>query len=271
MTKSRVRRLESPDEKHARRLVEHGLSVERGTPVVLEFWDDNSEDGRHDYWVDPVKRWGALEVTTLADQGTITDLMHWQRRGPGDTRQFGGLAKAWQLMIDPSVNARAVMENVAQWLASLEADDIKSTSRWDTKRLYVHPHPTVWAMVDAGICSVGVLTTLPPGTVLFHYVWSVPSRPDGDPNHVVAVVDQAMSLERHRKDAEKLARSGAAERHLFFRVSSSRLDVMRAFQAGIPTMAPTAGPAITAVWVAVGAEALYWSIAAGWRRFMATA
>ncbi len=46
---------------------------------------------------------------------------------------------------------------------------------------------------------------------------------------------------------------------------------MRAFQAGIPTMAPTAGPAITAVWVAVGAEALYWSIAAGWRRFMATA
>jgi len=73
------------------------------------------------------------------------------------------------------------------------------------------------------------------------------------------------------KDAAKLERSLVPVRHLFLWVDlASRWDVVRAFEEGVPTTAPTVDDRITWVWLAVptenGADVLRWSAPSGWLR-----
>ncbi len=65
----------------------------------------------------------------------MTDLMHWQKVGPGHDVMIPGLAQAWTIMVDPQFNAKALTNGLGEWLQALERDQIVETGRWDSARL----------------------------------------------------------------------------------------------------------------------------------------
>lgn len=102
----------SSDEAAASTIVESVLGQVRGSPVTLEFWDDGSHgDGQHDYWIGP-GRWGALEVTTLADARQANAWWMWAKFGPKppDDR-VEGLTGSWSLLVDQTTKPGALMPN----------------------------------------------------------------------------------------------------------------------------------------------------------------
>jgi hypothetical protein len=135
---------------------------------------------------------------------------------------------------------------------------------------FVTPYPVTNAMVAAGVMIASAVAGPPGGMVSFGYVSDIPSRPAGDPNHIVTAVTDTLTLSRHIADAERLAASGVAVRHLFLWVDPpTRLDLGRAPAEGLPTVAPTVDPRITDVWLGLpdesGFDVLRWSVADGWR------
>jgi hypothetical protein len=176
-------------------------------------------------------------------------------------------------MIDPSFNASALVKGIATWLTSLQAEGITSTSKWDGMRPY--QHPVVAAMVRGGVVQAEAVPGPPAGLVSFGYYTYGKPRPAGDPNHIASALTDILALDRHRKDAAKLAASGASERHLFMWVHPlSRFDVVRPVADAVPTQAPTVDSRITTIWLAIPAgetvELLRWSASASWRRHSAT-
>lgn len=243
-------------------------SGDLGQPVAWDHADTGAAQKMHDFWLVGDGVHEALEITTLMEQGSMTNLAHWQRVGPGYTSMISGLTKAWMIMVDPQVKATALNAGIAGWLQALEHDQITETDCWDSARLGVHPATT--AMVAAGVMSAKSVTGPPPGTVTFLYATEIPSRPAGDPNHITSAVTTAMALPKHVKDAEKLHASGAAVRHLFLWVDPlTRLDIGRALSAGLPTADPVVDPRITEIWLGLPAdtsvEVLRWSTGSGWR------
>jgi len=242
-------------------------SAELRRAVEAEHWDIPPRQGVHDYWVRHGDTREALEVTTLAMQDTITNLMHWQKRGPGFDASVAGLTCSWSILIDQEIKAYGVRAHLAEWLVALEAEGVTSTGRWDTKRVYAHP--VTRALVRAGVMEASTVPGPPAGLVTFFYASSYPSRPAGDPNYIAAALTEILKLERHQGDAAKLGRSAVDERHLFMWVDLSRWDVARAFEAGMPDVAPEIDANITTVWLAVHtgnrADVLRWSTSAGWQ------
>jgi len=262
----------SPDELRAAYSVANLLSDESGEPVTVEPWDIPPHQGRHDFWLHTGTGKVALEVTTLADEADITNRMHWHKRGPGFDLNVPGLASAWTVMIDSSFNANGLVKGIATWLTSLQTEGITSTSKWDGMRPY--QHPVVSAMVRGGMVQAEAVPGPPAGLVSFGYYTNGKPRPAGDPNHIASALTDILALDRHRKDAAKLATSGASARHLFMWVDLSRFDVVRAFDDGVPTSAPTVDSQITTIWLAIPkgetVELLRWSASAGWRHHSAT-
>lgn len=251
----------------ASRIVETVLSAERREQVTTEAWDVPPRQGAHDFWIRTGAGREALEITTLADQDTKTQGMHWRRRGPGFEVTVEGLATAWTIMVDQEFKATLLTENLASWLRALEAEGISKTGLWDGDRRYTHP--VTHGLVTAGVMEASAMPGPPAGLVALAYVAGLKPRPAGDPNHIAKALTEIMTLDRHQKDAAKLGRSGVEVRHLFMWVDMhTRWDVVRAFGEGTPTAPPVIDDNITVVWLAVetaaGAEVLRWSATGGW-------
>ncbi|RSN99942.1 hypothetical protein DMH26_17620 [Streptomyces sp. WAC 05379] len=245
------------------------LAAEHGVVVSHEHWDVPPRQGAHDFWLRYGGRKEALEITTFADQDTKTHAAHWQKRGPGFSTMVEGVTSAWTILVDPGFRAEALTRNLAEWLRALESEGILETGRWDSSR--VDTHPVAAALASAGVMIAQVVSGPPAGLVSLAFASAVPPRAAGDPDHISRALTEVLALERHQKDAAKLERSLVPVRHLFFWIDlTSRLDVVRAFEEGVPTAAPTVDDRITWVWLAVptedGADVLRWSAACGWRR-----
>jgi hypothetical protein len=243
-------------------------SGDLGTAVTWKHADTGAVAKMHDFWLVGNGVREALEITTIADERTRTNLGHWQKRGPGFATTFPGLNQAWTIMVDPTFNAKALKSGLADWLRALEADGITETGRWDSGRLY--GHPVTNAMARAGVIIASAVAGPPAGMISLGYASATPSRPADDPNHVTNAVTNALTLPRHRADAEKLAASGLAVRHLYLWVDPlTRLDMIRALAQGTPTAAPAVDSRITDVWLGLpdesGVGVLRWSAAEGWR------
>lgn len=243
-------------------------SSDLGVPITWIHADTGALQKMHDFWLvgDGVRE--ALEITTLMEQGVMTDLKHWQKVGPGHEVMFPELGRAWTIMVDPRFNAKALTNGLAEWLLALERDQITETGRWDSARLGVHPVTT--ALAATGVMIASSVTSGPPGLVMFGYATGIPSRPAGDPDHVSTAVTMALALPKHIKDAEKLDASGVGVRHLFLWVDSlTRRDIGRALDDGVPTSDPVVDPRITEIWLGLpadtGIEVLRWSEGDGWR------
>lgn len=262
-----------PAEVLASKIVATVLSDERGELVTIEDWDIPPRQGAHDFWLHTSAGREALEITTMAEQDTITHATHWHKRGPGFETTVNGLTSAWILMVDQEVKATLLTENLAEWLRALEAEGIAKTGAWDSERIY--RHPVTNGLAAAGVLEASAVIGPPAGMVVLSYVSSLKPRPAGDPNHVADELTKVLALDRHHKDGAKLGRAGASERHLFMWVDMhSRWDVVRAFDEGDPTTNPVVDSSITSVWLAVptaeGAEVLRWSALHGWRRHTVT-
>ncbi|MEU9213395.1 hypothetical protein AB0D27_37180 [Streptomyces sp. NPDC048415] len=138
---------------------------------------------------------------------------------------------------------------------------ILETGQWDSSRAYTHP--VAAALASAGVMIARAVSEPPAGLFSLGYVSTVPPRTAEDSDHISRALTQVLALERHQKDAAKLERSLAPVRHLFLWVDlASRWDVVRAFEEGEPTTAPTVDDRITWVWLAVptedGADVLRW-------------
>ncbi|WP_327074399.1 hypothetical protein OG196_31650 [Kitasatospora purpeofusca] len=271
MTESDARSVPAlkPGEELAAKVVAAVLALEYGEPVTMEHWDVPPRQGEHDFWVCRGGAQEALEVTTLAEQGTRTDAAHWRKRGPDSSVTVEGVAWAWMILVDQTFRADALTKNIADWLRELESEGITETGRWDSRRAYVHP--VTMSLAAAGVLIASGVPGGPAGMVSLAYVSDVPRRLAGDPDHVSRALTEVLALERHQKDAAKLDRSGASVRHLFLWVDlQSRIDVVRAFEEGVPTAAPEVDRRITTVWLAVrvteGVNVLRWSKSGGWRR-----
>lgn len=243
-------------------------SADLGTALTWDHADTGTVAKTHDFWLVGDGIHEALEITTLADERTRTNLGHWQKRGPGFTATIPGLSQAWTIMVDPTFNSKALKSRLAGWLRALEGDGITETGRWDSGRIYVHPVTN--AIVGAGVIIASVIAGPPAGMISFGYASDIPCRPASDPNHITTAVSDALALPRHMADAEKLAASGVAVRHLFLWVDPlTRLDIGRALTLGTPTAPPAVDPRITAVWLGLpnesGVSVLRWSAAEGWR------
>jgi hypothetical protein len=246
----------------ARTIVETVLGETRGARVTLEFWDDGCHgDGQHDYWIGP-GRWGALEVTTLVDGPRANAQSMWEKFGPKPDDRVEGLAGSWSLLVDQNTKPRALMPHLRRWLPELERMGITSIP-WSPD---LSAPPPVLRLASAGVKMASRYAGRA-GHVSIGRVNSIGPRPWGDPNHLVTAVNEALTLRRHRADADKLMRSQAHERHLFLRVSeTTRLDVLLAIDEGMPTQPPNLPREITALWVAVpGKPVLHWAPPDGWR------
>ncbi|MFE7622535.1 hypothetical protein [Streptomyces sp. NPDC057509] len=269
MTKSAPKVKMKPGEQKAMQVVEALLTSESDEPVRLEQWDIPPRQGVHDFWIYRGDAREALEITTLAEQSTKTNAAHWQKRGPGFCSTVEGLASAWMILVDPGFQADALTKNIAEWLRALENEGVTETGLWDGSRMYMHPVTT--ALASAGVLQASAVSGPPAGSVHLAYASDLLPRPAGDPNHISTALTEALTLERHQKDAAKLDRSGVPVRHLFLWVDvMSRLDVARAFDEGTPTAAPDVDERITWVWLALhtenGADVFRWSAEHGWRR-----
>ncbi|MFE6869324.1 hypothetical protein ACFVFS_22570 [Kitasatospora sp. NPDC057692] len=259
-----------PAEVLAARIVE-AVFLADGEAVVVEPWDEKGRQGAHDFWVLRGEVREALEVTTLADEAAKRDSGHWDKRGPKNGATIPGLASCWALMIDSTEKADPLRKRLAEWLLALEADGITRTGRWDGVRFDDEPHPVVHALAVAGVLVAEVIPGGPAGWVQMGYSSDALGRPAGDPDHVARTLRAALDLPREQAHADKLARSGAPGRHLFFHLDTgSRYDVARAMTEGTPSLPLQADERITSVWLSViiesGADVLRWSAGHGWRR-----
>jgi len=129
----------SPRERTAADVAAVLRSVDVGGLVSWQHWDIPPRQRAHDFWLKHGSAQEALEVTTLMDQDTMTNAMHWQKVGPGFSATVAGLSSAWTVMVDPQFNAKTLNAGLAGWLRALEADGITETGRWDVQRIGVHP------------------------------------------------------------------------------------------------------------------------------------
>lgn len=259
----------SPAEEAAAKVATALLAADHDEVVTAEHWDVPPRQGAHDFWLHRCGEREALEITTFAEQDTKTNAAHWQKRGPGYSMTVEGLTSGWAIMVDQEYHAGAFTKNLGGWLKALEREGILATGGWDSCRIYTHP--VTAALAEAGVMRASAVPGPPAGSVWLAYGSGFPSRPAGDPNHIARALTEVLALERHQKDAAKLAKSGVPVRHLFLWVDvASRLDVVRAFEEGVPETAPTVDEQITWVWLAVptehGADVLRWSALSGWRR-----
>jgi hypothetical protein len=256
------RRKESPPEKAARSIVENVLSNVRGTRVTLEFWDDGAHGhGQHDYWIGP-GRWGALEVTTLADTAQANAQRMWAKYGPKTDDRVEGLDGSWSLLVDLTTKPRPLMAEIRTSLPEVERLGITSIPWSPTPAT---PLP-VLRLAAAGVKYGSRFEIGEPGLIAIARSTGFGPRPAEDPNHLVMVLDEALKTQ-HRADADKLMRAQVAERHLFLWVSPlTCLDVLLAMEEGIPTQAPILPAEITDLWVAEESRpVLHWAPTSGWQ------
>lgn len=265
-----------PAERAAATIAEHTLSRELDTAVVLEWWDNGTQqdgwptDGRHDYWLGPA-RWGAFEVTTIADQALWTAEVTWSRTLSSNPHaQVDGLTQAYFVSSPTLSHPRDVLPTLTTSLPEVEAkggpepfaehyltDFFASQGTSTDRTRSAHHRLAKW--ISAGHILINPMGNHgQPGDIWMATVSDVPARPANDPNHLVTVIEQAFTLDRHQKDVNKLDRSGVPERHLFFWASPTRWDAVRALDEGPPSRPPNLPVGITAVWIAFNEHHGYW-------------
>jgi hypothetical protein len=262
---------ESLDEARARRVVEGQLSADQGGYVQLEFWDDGSSpEQRHDYWITIAgERWGALEVTTLADQQVETGLATWDKYGPRPGGRVPGLSGSWEVTLAATVKPRELMPRLPGWLADLERRGVTELRG----RVGSEADPVAKELRAAGVDRVKRRRRGRKGQLSFMHAWIGPRRRADDDDPVVTTLESVMALSRHQADTAKLSRCGLAEQHLFFWISYSCGDLGFMLDGRVPDRTPQLAGNLTGIWLVPvvvpngQTKAVYWSRSGGWRQF----
>jgi hypothetical protein len=241
--------------------------------VEVEVHDDGSSAGMHDLSIlYPDRPPGAVEVTAAADQLMIET---WILATRGGRWIVEGIEGGWGVSFPKGASVQRLRAELPDFLRELEALGVQAVdpeTRWEPG-----PH-------DPRAASLGISHLYQGGTSFPGCVYLLPQQEsertggavptEGGPllewiADWLARPDQAHNL-------EKLARSGAEERHIFLILpgfAEARFPVVGYLtedDAYPPTADPDLPPEVTHVWIAstwAGGHGMRWSPDGGWQRF----
>lgn len=253
------------EEEWARGLME----IATGSTVVQH--DDGSRPGMHDLWIlpdDSEKQ--AVEVTAAADPEAIP---LWKLLdGTGERWIDNRLAGGWSVEFRPTARARAVRQDLPDFLLDLE--------RLGVQRLSIHelPSPLGDRLASLGITTASQLGTDFPGSIYPLVDQSVLNGLDIMESPVASLPSWVGDFLREPERADNLAkleRSGVSRRHVFIIVPAFSTAPANVVSVLLSDLAPTnlpdpsMPPEVTDIWVAstwAEGAGLRWSSADGWRR-----
>ena len=245
--------------------------------VKVEQHDDGSQPGMHDLNIASAnERLGAVEVTAAADPDSI---QLWKLVNGRDERSIvPKLQGGWMLQLQPTARAKRLLKELPAFLEELETKGL-------TEIPNQHRRQEVPESVGARARALGVVSGSQSGMDFPGSIYLTIEQPS---ERMGGVVDNTGSvipgwlrdflLDPHQADVlNKLARSGASERHAFILVPSFSIapfgvvDMLwRDISDVIPTAPPDLPDQVTHVWLmafwTIG-SGLRWSPDRGWERF----
>ncbi|MFI5849361.1 hypothetical protein ACIA8B_14830 [Micromonospora chalcea] len=234
--------------------------------------DDGSKPGMHDLdLIRTGRQFGAVEITSAADPESIP---LWKLINKGQRWIEPQLAGGWFVSLLPSARGKRVRAELPSLLAELERLGITEVS---SRRRPLHP---VAQQLDA----LGVVTAGQGGTQFPGSIYPTIQLPDEKSGGMVADTGDALASwfsdwlpEPDQADnLQKLARSGAPERHLFVLFPGFTtapfpvVDLLLRNGAPLPTVPPTLPPEVTHIWAMStwdSGDGFRWSPTEGWSRF----
>ncbi len=257
-----------PEEEWARQMIHHSL----GVPV--EQHDDGSRPRMHDLDILYTDRPpAAVEVTAAADPASIE---LWNLMNSGDRWQVDGLVGGWLVTLDPVARANRLRRELPALLKQLEGLGI---SELRPRRHDGTLEDAAWGL---GIRSAFQSDTDYPGSI--YITLELPRERSGgwvaDTGDALAPwIGEFLEDPEHSDVLEKLARSGATERHAFLYLPGfttapfSVSDLLMRDGAPLPGVRPQLPTEVTHAWVVstwTTGDGFRWSPDGGWMRFAKT-
>jgi hypothetical protein len=235
--------------------------------------DDGSKPGMHDLQIDyPGRAPGAVEVTAAADAAAIE---LWNLVNDKGRWTVAGIVGGWAVELLPTARANLLKTELPALLEVLEREGVRQVEpeRWwepgphdevvrrlgirHMRRGDTEHEGSVYFTVDQGSDRTGGMVSSS-GLPLVNWLGERTAR-----------TDQVHNL-------EKLARSGAGERHLFVILPAFAeapyevVDLLMRDGAALPEVDPSLPPEVTHVWAASvwsSGAGMRWSPDEGWLRF----
>lgn len=258
-----------PEEDWAKALIAATLGLE----VVQH--DDGSADGMHDLDVyDGPARVAAVEVTAAAD-GQVIAL--WKLVNPPGERWIEpALAGGWMITLRTDARAKQLRRDLPELLTTLETEGTRAIGID-----YLHPGNPLRERLEAlGVVSLDQNDTDFPGSIYLTVELDDDRSGGCIADHSNAVADWVSEFlaDEGRADVrDKLARSGAPQRHAFVIVPGfseapfAAADPLARNDSPTPSVPPTLPAEITHVWVTSTWSSRWgfrWSpMPIGWERF----
>ncbi len=247
------------------------ISESLGVEVTVH--DDGSTQGMHDlnilYQDRPP---GAVEVTAAADQVMIET---WILATRGGRWIVEGIAGGWAVSHEKDANVKRLRAELPDFLRELEAQGVRAVD----PETWWEPGPH-----DERAKALGIRHLFQGGTSFPGSVYLLP-QPEAERTGGAVPTDGAPLLDwlaewLARPDQvhnlEKLARSGADERHLFLILpgfAEARFavtDLLMRDGAALPDADPELPPEVTHVWAVstwTSGSGMRWTPGEGWQRF----
>ncbi len=243
----------------------------------VEQHDDGSRSSMHDLNIMTADHGqAAVEVTAAADPDSIQlwKLINGRQGRWTEPNLQGG----WMLYLKPTARAKRLLTELPAFLRELEGRGITGIAdQWHRQE--------VAASVEGRARALGILSGRQSGTDFPGSIYLTIEQPGERTGGVVDSTGSAVTgwvcdflMDPHQSDVlDKLARSGASERHVFILVpsfSTAPLGVMdmlwRDKDDVVPTLSPELPQQVTHVWLMtfwnVG-SGLRWSPDQHWKRF----
>ena len=217
------------------------------------------------------QRFGAVEVTSAADPESIPlwKLVNTRQRWT-EPRLAGG----WFVTLLPSTRGKPLRAQLPPLLADLERVGIT-----EVRDQVGTQHPIATQLSQLGVVHARQGATAHKGSI--YATIELPAEKSGgrvaDTGDALASWLSDWIVEPDQADnLQKLARSGAPERHLFVifpgftTAPFSVVDLLLRNEAPLPTVPPTLPPEVTHVWAMStwdSGDGFRWSPAEGWSRF----
>lgn len=245
--------------------------------LKVEQHDDGKQPGMHDLNI--VTADGspsAVEVTAAADPDSI---QLWKLVNGRDERWIvPDLEGGWMLHLEPTARARRLIKELPAFLRELEGQGVTEIPRQRRRQ-------EISGSIEGRARALGIVSGDQSGTDFPGSIYLTIEQPR---ERIGGAVDRTGSavpgwvrsflLDPHQSDVlDKLARSGASERHAFILVpsfTSAPFGVVDMLWRGeddvVPTTSPELPDQVTHVWLmafwTIG-SGLRWSPDGGWERF----
>jgi hypothetical protein len=243
--------------------------ISRALGVTVQHHDDGSEPSMHDLEIEHADgSRAAIEVTSAADPAP-TEL--WNLIG--GRWVLPDIAGGWTIGVRPQARARTIRSQLPTLLHVLESQGVRRVwPAWS-------PGPFDAVAASLGITRLLQNTTSFPGSV-YPTVDEGPEKTggyvpqSGDP--LAEWLGRWVADPAREDNILKLARSGAAERHLFVVVPPfvdapfAVVDLLVRDDAPLLVVDPLLPAEVTHAWVAstwTSGSGMRWSRASGWQRF----